>query len=96
MVRRFSAPARSALRREQIYDALDLSPLLREAFDSEFPVFTDATVVISKQFAPWYGEARETRTNMYWDTTRLSSGHQEVVSSAIASSMPRRRTSSNA
>ena len=63
----FPAPARSSLRRAQIYDALDLSPALRNAFDTEFPVFTDSTVVISKVFQPWYTEARQSRTNMYWD-----------------------------
>lgn len=63
----FTTPARSALRREQIYDALDLSPVLRDAFNDEFPVFTDSTVVISKVFEPWYRVARESRTNMYWD-----------------------------
>ncbi|MCD2441442.1 Z1 domain-containing protein [Agromyces sp. SYSU K20354] len=63
----FAAAPRSALRREQIYDALEFSQPLRDAFTEQFPVFTDSTVVISKQFQPWYTEARKHRSNMYWD-----------------------------
>ncbi|MDQ1438210.1 MAG: hypothetical protein QOK43_1839 [Acidimicrobiaceae bacterium] len=57
---------RTAERRDAIYAALDLDETTAGVFDEVFPVKTDAAVVISDSFEPWYTPERRARHEFYW------------------------------
>lgn len=57
---------RTAERRDLIYGRLGLDPDLRMCFDRAMPVAVDDTVVVSKEFKPWYGRVMAQRDAFYW------------------------------
>ncbi len=58
---------RSDQRRASIYIALALDQDVAEAVTVRVPVFKKPVIEISKNFEPWYVEARKLRTSVYWD-----------------------------
>ncbi len=54
-------------RRLAVASALGLSPAAEEAIRAVIPVHQEDTVVISREFEPWYEEARHQRSSLYWD-----------------------------
>ena len=54
-------------RRLAVADALGLSSAAEEAIRAVIPVHRETTVVISREFEPWYEEARHQRSSLYWD-----------------------------
>ncbi|RYF60892.1 MAG: hypothetical protein EOO27_04115 [Comamonadaceae bacterium] len=58
--------AGTSARRQAVVAALGLSEAFEEALRAVVPVRRDGTVVISKEFEPWYEDAREKRSNLYW------------------------------
>ncbi|KUO20333.1 Z1 domain-containing protein [Streptomyces dysideae] len=62
-----SAPARTDERRADAYTRLGFGEELCKALDSAFPVFKEpGTVVISKEFAPWYTRENAATRAFYW------------------------------
>ncbi|GAA4030471.1 Z1 domain-containing protein [Streptomyces plumbiresistens] len=61
------APARTDERRADAYTRLGFGEDLCKALDSAFPVFKEpGTVVISKEFAPWYTRENAATRAFYW------------------------------
>lgn len=60
--------ARSEDRRKQIYTRLGIGghPALLALFDALFPLQSEAAVVISDVFQPWYTADRRTQNSFYW------------------------------
>lgn len=58
---------RSPDRRQAIYRLLDLDELAAIAVDECAPVYHAPSIVISREFEPWYDDARANRTSVYWD-----------------------------
>ncbi len=54
-------------RRRAVAAALGLSATAEEALRALIPVHQEGTVVISKEFEPWYETARRERSSLYWD-----------------------------
>lgn len=54
-------------RRIAVVRALGLSPEAEEALRTVIPVHRDDPIIISKEFEPWYEEARLHRSSLYWD-----------------------------
>lgn len=59
--------SRTDLRREAVYSAMGLDQDVRAVLNVRAPVFKKPVIEISKNFEPWYQEARATRTSVYWD-----------------------------
>ncbi|NKZ67072.1 hypothetical protein GTG23_22885 [Rhodococcus hoagii] len=53
-------------RRKAVVSALGLSTAFEEFLRTVVPVHRDGTIVISREFEPWYEEARPRRSNLYW------------------------------
>ena len=64
--------ARSNDRRKQIYARLGLAAHtnLTALFDALFPLQSEAAVVISDVFQPWYTAERRTQNSLYWPAYR--------------------------
>ncbi|WP_063057183.1 Z1 domain-containing protein [Nocardia salmonicida] len=58
---------RSRARREAVYKALALDSDASEAVETRAPMHAAASIVISKEFEPWYEQARGSRATVYWD-----------------------------
>ena len=54
-------------RRLTVVDALGLSPAAEEAIRAVIPVHQKGIIIISREFEPWYEEARHQRSSLYWD-----------------------------
>ncbi|MFI6827893.1 Z1 domain-containing protein [Kribbella sp. NPDC050241] len=54
-------------RRLAVADALGLSSETEEAIRDVIPIHQEDTIVISREFEPWYEEARHQRSSLYWD-----------------------------
>lgn len=54
-------------RRAAVVRALGLSPAAEEALRAAIPVHREDPIIISKKFEPWYEEARQRRSSLYWD-----------------------------
>lgn len=54
-------------RRLAVVDALGLSRAAEEAIRAVIPVHQEGTIIISREFEPWYEEARHQRSSLYWD-----------------------------
>ncbi|MEU0091825.1 Z1 domain-containing protein [Kribbella sp. NPDC006257] len=54
-------------RRVAVVSALGLSPAAEGEIRSVIPVHQEDTIVISREFEPWYEEARHQRSSLYWD-----------------------------
>jgi hypothetical protein len=63
-----STDARSEERRKQIYARLGIAghSTLAARFDDLFPLQSEAAVVISDVFQPWYTEERRNLNSLYW------------------------------
>lgn len=57
----------TAARRQATYVALGLGSAATDAIGARIPLFEKPVIVISKEFEPWYEEARKKRTSVYWD-----------------------------
>ncbi|HYU21225.1 MAG TPA: Z1 domain-containing protein, partial [Chloroflexota bacterium] len=57
---------RTPQRRQVIYQALGLDADTRALADQIFRVFEDRTIIISKEFEPWYSEERRSQRPYYW------------------------------
>lgn len=53
-------------RRQAIIAALGLSTVFEEFLRTVVPIHRDDTIVISREFEPWYEEARGQRSSLYW------------------------------
>lgn len=53
-------------RRQAVVAALGLSTAFEAFLRTIVPVHREGTVVISREFEPWYEKAREQRSNLYW------------------------------
>lgn len=56
----------SGARREAVYSTLEISPAIQAVVAERVPVFEKPAIVISREFEPWYREARKRRTDVYW------------------------------
>ncbi|GAA1568585.1 Z1 domain-containing protein [Kribbella karoonensis] len=54
-------------RRIAVVDALGLSPEAEAVIRQVIPVHQEDTIVISRDFEPWYDQARAQRSSVYWD-----------------------------
>ncbi|WP_329414591.1 Z1 domain-containing protein [Nocardia vinacea] len=54
-------------RRAAVVQALGLSEQAEAALREKIPVHVQDTIVISKEFEPWYEQARHKRNTLYWD-----------------------------
>lgn len=54
-------------RRVAVVRALGLSAAAETTLREAIPVHEEDVIVISKDFEPWYDEARKTRSSLYWD-----------------------------
>lgn len=62
-----ATPAHTVARRDAVYAALELGARSIEALNRRIEIFEAPALVISKEFEPWYEEARGKRANMYWE-----------------------------
>ncbi|MDG3012626.1 Z1 domain-containing protein [Rhodococcus sp. D2-41] len=60
------AVAGTVTRRQAVVAALGLSTAFEEFLRTVIPVYREGTVVISKEFEPWYEKARGQRSSLYW------------------------------
>ncbi|MEV6285626.1 Z1 domain-containing protein [Kribbella sp. NPDC051770] len=61
-----TAPSTIARRRAVVHQ-LGLSPAAEEVIRAVIPVHQKKSIIISKEFEPWYEEARHQRSSLYWD-----------------------------
>lgn len=61
-----NTPCRTLMRREVIYQKLDLDDDLRTNLDRLVPVIGDENVIIADDFEPWYVGDRRTEGSYYW------------------------------
>jgi hypothetical protein len=54
-------------RRLAVATALGLSAATEEALRAAIPLHGDGPITISREFEPWYDEARRQRSSLYWD-----------------------------
>lgn len=54
-------------RRIAVVKALGLSDTAETSLRTAIPVHEEDIIVISKDFVPWYDQARKTRSTLYWD-----------------------------
>jgi len=62
-----SSQPNTAERRASVYDALGWSSETRAILDEIAPFASDDTVVISRDFEPWYSDDLQAESGFYWD-----------------------------
>ncbi|WP_162177319.1 Z1 domain-containing protein [Actinotalea ferrariae] len=83
-------PPHTTARRHRAYARLGFSDSLAQALDLKCPVVENHEVVISKEFEPWYEEAKGARHSFYWahyeDYLRAKGWGADVIESLDSAS----------